>query len=669
MASYISKKDDFGQKEIRPIRSEDLKPFKKNFFSQPLPGESDDVVIDWATKLVREAYQYKRGFHKRWNQNMMDYYTVPSFDAAQRSGVNSGIDSDQDTEVMVPALVKHFVDKGAFWLSREIFKVEPFMQFTNYELDTNIRKIQKLYERKIQGDTETYGAREKAVEVGIDLFLYGNAVMKAQFHQERIVTLEMPEPEINLSSEDDMLMDIDAEDPLAGINVEIGDPFAVYSVIDQYAEFKPVYLGHFFIDPIPSGRDWRRARYMGDVEFLSSEELMEKFGDIKGFSTKLERIENNTISYTSCPLTGETDEFLQNWCKFNHNGKEVSSSKSREIHSVTYFYTKYTETCIIDNKVVVYHRYRSKNVAKMGAYPYSLLKMPNPSGGLFSVGYGHTLRTLQLEQIILASKRLQTIEEMHKYILTYAGSAVDKSKIQNIQNLTLIEVDQPGAIQPIVPNHQAMAGFLEAESRNFQRAEQYSGIPSILDSSNTKTHLGAVPQRMEAAQAQFDVILDNARDAYKEIFQKIHILNMAYLEGELPIKGSMGPFDKEFNDSILDSSELMILANQPELSLQLNLGMDVGAGKLQAFAAVINTNPAAQMLQQLQQSGVLGPEKQMQLMGMLFELGGLTEFRPIFEVSPEELAMKQQEQAMSQQAASQQPGMEQGAPPQQPPMM
>lgn len=659
MASYTYTKDDFGKKEIRPIKSEDLKEFKKNSFSQPLPNDTDEKVLSWAKGLIEESFNYTKGYHNKWDGNMLDYYTCASLDAAERAGRNPGVDESQDSDIMVPALIKRYVDLGALWLSREIFKVEPFMQYTNYEMDEHVRKIQKLYERKIQGDTETFGAREKATSIGIDLFLYGNAVMKAQFHQERVVCMEIPEVEINLSDEEDLFQTInldDDEDPLAGIEVNIGSPYPVYSIVDQYAEFKPIFLGHFIIDPTPPGRDWRRSRFMGDVEFLSAEELMERFGEIKGFEKKLRMSSEKDVSISSMPLIGESSPFLDHWCTYYDQGRSVSSLKERERHSVVYLHTKYTETCIVDNSIVVYHRYRNKNIVKAGAFPYQIIKMPNPTGGLFSTGFGHTLETLQLEQIVLASKRLQTVEEMHKHIVTYIGGAVDKSKIQNIDNLTLIEMDQPGAIQEMVPNHQAMAGYLDAEARNFQRAEQYAGIPSILDSSNTKTHLGGISQRMEAAQVQFDVILDNARDAYKEIFQKMHVYNMAYLEGEIPIKGSTGAFNKEADDNILDASELAVLANQPELSLQLNLGMDIGAEKLQALAAVQNTQFMGMLMNQWISSGTL-PPKQLQLLGMMFELGGITEFRPVFEPDPNA--------PMPSVPGMGQPGMQEGAPPMQ----
>lgn len=666
MASFISKKDDFGHSRIRPVNSEDLSKFKGHKYSQPLPGASDSQVIDWATRLVRESYNYKKDFHERWYKNALDYFTIPSFDSKQRSGRNVAVDIDQDTEVMVPALVKRYVDLGAMWLTREIFKSEPFMQFTNYEQDDDIRKAQKLYERKMQGDTETFGAREKSCNITTDLFLYGNSVAKAQFTQDRIVTMEVPELQINTEDEEDYtsVMDLDSDDPMSGVNITMDDPYPMHSIIDQYAEFKSVYLGHFIIDPIPSNRDWRKARYMGDIEYLTAEEIMERFNGIRGFKSKFERITTTSADYTQFPLVGTSDSFLKAWCQFTEVGKEITQLAERQVHSVTYLYTRYTETCIIDNSLVVYHQYRARDVVKAGAFPYVMFKMPSTSGGLFSTGYGHILRTLQLEQIILASKRLQSIEDMNGFILQYVGGAVDDIDIKNIDNLKVISVEQAGAIQEMVPNHQAMAGFLDAEARNFQRAEQYAGIPSILDSSNTKTHLGAVPQRMEAAQVQFDVILDNVRDGFKELFQKMHVFNMAYLEGDIPIKGSTGPFDKDFDDNVLDATELMLLANQPELSIQLNLGIDVGADKLKSFAAVINTAPVANALQQLQQSGALGSEKMMQLVGMLFDLAGLTEFRPIFEMDP--MALQQQQMAMQQQQMGMpgQPGPGEGAPPQ-----
>lgn len=668
MTYYISDKNDFGKKEIRPIKNSDLKKYKRNKYSQPMPGDSPDKIIDWVSGLLRESYDYKKQFHHKWFENALDYYQLPSFDDAQRGGRNPDVDVDQDTEIMVPALIKRYVNLGAFWLSQEIFKSEPFMQFTSYSQEPEVKKAQKLYERKLQGDAETYSARAKATEIGIDLFLYGNAVAKVDFTQERMITLTPPEIDIEFNEGfgDDpdqyLLSDYDEEQRDAfEINVE--DPEPMLHIIDQYSEFRPIFLGHFFIDPVAPRRDWRKATYMGDVEYVSAEEIMERYGHITGFASKFESLEGNEgFSINNIPMIGATDSFLKSYCNINSDTRASSSSDKREIHSVIHFYTKYTETCIIDGKIVVYHKYRSNNVKNAGPFPYIMFRMPTASGTLYSVGYGHILRTLQLEQIILASKRLQTVEDMNTPLIQYLSGTVDEDKIKHMQGMKFIEVEQPGAISEFVPNHGSIDYFLNAESRNFERAREYAGIPGILDSSNTKTHLGAVSQRMEASQVQFNVILDTVRDGFKEIFQKIHSFNMAYLEGDVPIKGSTGPFNKDYDDNVLTEQELMILANEPELAIQLNLGRDIGDEKIKAFAAVVNTQPVAGILQQLQTSGALSLEKQMELLGILFNYSGLNEFTHIFEVDQEALA---QQQAMMQQQQMAQQGQDQQGPPQQ----
>lgn len=654
MTSYISAENDFGLKEIRPITSQDLKKFSRSKFSQPLPSDSEGVILTWISKLVEESYNYSRANHIKWHNNALDYYQAPSLDDKQRVGRNTAVDPDQDTEVMVPALIKRYVDLGANWLTREIFKSKPFMQFTSYESDPELLKAQKLYERKIQGDTETFGARERSTELGIDLFLYGNSVAKVNYNQDRLLTMEIPEIELEVSEDAYNVedFDMDEEAPESEVTIKMEDPEPIFSIIDQYSEFKPIYLGHYIIDPIPPGRDWKKAAYMGDFEFVSAEEIMERYGLIKGFANKfINHSKESNGRLNIVPFTGGSNPFLDDWCRLGVRGSE--DLKSRKIHSVLHLYTKYTETCIIDDNIVVYHKYRSKNVSKAGAFPYVMFKLPSPTGGLFSIGYGHILRTLQLEQIILASKRLQGIEDINNTYTEYVAGQVDPDKIKNIKGMNFLEVENPGAVREVAPNQGAVDLFLNAESRNFERAREYAGIPGLLDSSNTKTHLGAVSQRMEASQVQFDVILETVRDGFKEIFQKIHVYNMAFLEGSVPIKGGTGPFDKDFNDNVLSEEELMLLANQSDLSIQLNLGMDVGAEKLKNFAALINTQPIAQNLQMLIESGALGADKLMELTGRLFTLGGLSEFSHIFEPSPETMMQQQQQQAPIQQGPPQ----------------
>jgi len=642
MTSYISEKNDFDQNELRPITNKDLKDkrFKKSKFSQPMPNADKKEICDWAISLVDESYEYTRELHNRWYHNLLDYYQVPNMDSSQRAGRNNQVDPDQDTEVMVPALIKRYVDLGANWIVRETYKSEPFMQFTSYSNSPDIRKAQKLYERKIQGDTEYFGARQRSTEIGIDLFLYGNAVGKVQYTQDRLLVMEVPDIEINSNDEeyDPLALDLDYDEPMKDIDVVVEKPYPSFSIIDQYSEFKPIFLGHFIIDPIPPDRDWRKASYMGDFEFVTAEELVERYGKIPGFLSDLEKIKSEEgKQISSIPGLGYTNRFLDSWCKFSERYNINGEQPSRKAHSVLHLYTKYTETCIVDGEIVVYHRYRSKQVAKAGAFPYVLFKMPTASGQLFSAGFGHILRTLQLEQIILASKRLQGIEDINKTYYEVINGAVDEDMVKNIGGIDCIFVDQPGAIREVSPNQGAVDMYLNAESRNFERAREYAGIPGILDSSNTKTHLGAVSQRMEASQVQFDVILETVRDSFKEMFQKMHVYNMAFLEGDIPVKGSTSAFDSSYNDNVLTEEELMMLSTEPDLGIKLNLGIDVGADKLKNFAAVINTQPAGNTLQMLIQSGAIGTDKLLELMGMLFSIGGLSEFSKIFEVDPNAL--------------------------------
>lgn len=677
MTSYISESDNFDQKVIRPVTSKDLegKKFKKSSFSQPMPRDNESKIVSWALDLVRESYDYKKELHERWHKNLLDYYQVPTIDSSQRAGQNNQVDEAQDTEIMVPALIKRYVDLGANWIVRETYKSEPFMQFTSYAESSNTRKAQKLYERKIQGDTEYFGARQRSTELGIDLFLYGNAVAKTQFTQDRLLAMEIPELEFNMDDEeeyDPLALDFDDEEDSRAFDVKMDKPYPSFQVIDQYSEFKPVFLGHFFIDPIPPDKDWRKAGYMGDFEFVTAEELVERYGAIPGFTAKLEA---NPAPEESClnqvPGIGSSDSFLRSWSSMNDDYGSDGANKSRSLHSVLHLYTKYTETCIVDGSIVVYHRYRAKEVAKAGAFPYILFKMPTASGQLFSSGFGHILRTLQLEQIILASKRLKGIEDINRTYYEYVEGSVDDDIVRNIGGVDVLCVTQPGAVREIAPNHGAVDMFLNAESRNFERAREYAGIPGILDSSNTKTHLGAVSQRMEASQVQFDVILETVRDGFKELFQKMHVYNMAFLQGSVPIKGSTTAFDTEYNDNILSEEELMLLSTEPDLGIKLNLGVDVGAEKLKGFAAVMNTQPAGMILQMLIQQGTLSQEKLLELGAQMFSLGGLSEFAKIFEVDPNQMAMMQQQQAQAQQPQGM-PGQGAPQPPQQgnmPPQM
>jgi hypothetical protein len=137
---------------------------------------------------------------------------------------------------------------------------------------------------------------------------------------------------------------------------------------------------------------------------------------------------------------------------------------------------------------------------------------------------------------------------------------------------------------------------------------------------------------MEAAQVQFDAILESVRSNFKALFHKIHILNMAYLEGDMDVKGSTNMFNKEFAENVLTSDQLAALAAQPELSIELNIGVDMNADKMKSFSALMNTPLVAQVLEQVQASGQLPPENNVKILGMLFDLAGLTDFRSAFNL-------------------------------------
>jgi len=677
MADLVKEKDSYDNYEIRPIRSTDIEKFKKNKYSQPMPNAKDSEIIDWAKALLEECYNYKKDWHNIWYKNALDYFCKPSFENKADTGRNVAIDQQLDTKVLVPPLVKRYVDLGGYWITRQIFKASPYMQFTSYSDDESTNKAQKLYERKLQGDAESYGAKERSTEIGIDLFLYGNAVAYADFYQERMLVEEPGEIEIIDNSSllnteydptviPDMVGDEDSD-----FDVEIPDPEPKFAILDQYAEFKPIFLGHYIIDPYSPQRDWRRARYMGHVEYMCAEEIMEKFGNLPGFDKKFDSFltsdSSGRNSTANISFSMSSDNFLKSWRQFVLNKTGIQEKvPGRKLHGVYYLYTKYTETVIIDDRLVVYHRYRDYKTRKAGVYPYYLFRMPCSSGSLFSVGFGQVLQDLQLEQILLASKRLQMLEQMNGVLVQYIEGCVEEDKIKlfgKAPGIHFLEVTQPGSVTVTNPDSQIADSFLATENRNFERAREYINVPGILDSSNTKTHLGAVSERIDSAQTTFDVILDRVRDGFKELYQKIHVLNMNFLEGDISLKGATSILDKTKIENTLSEEQLMLLAKQPDLSIELNVGYDINSDKLKSFAALLNTPFVGKSIEQLLMSNAISPDKLTKALGMLFDLAGLTEFRPMFSLdgaTPEATAQPQGQGIPPQPG---QPPMPEGIPP------
>lgn len=667
---YSISENQFGKKEVQIESSDAIKPYKKKDRMQPLPGyATDDEIISWAKSLVYESYVAKRDWHTIWVQHQYDYYCKPTY----RNELEVGRDpnkGNRDTDVFIPPLIRRLVDLTACWLTRQIFRSDPFVQFTNYKLeDKELAEIQKLYERKLQGDAQKYRAREKSKQIFTDLALYGNAVIKADFSQERVLVdraqLEIKNYNPLAPNEDDLFdsvegYDTEGNDVSNDIDVKVSDIKPYFEVIDQFAMFNPIYLANFFIDPAPRYGDWQNAAYMGDVSYVNEEELYDMFGSIpkfkKGFTTTM-----GGYTSTRLPFGIGLDPFIA--AQFPRGallGRVNNAQWGRRMHSILYLETTKTQTCIIDESIVAYHKLRDPKVKKLGVWSYEVIRFPVTTGGLWGVGYGNILKHLQKEQRYLASKRLQFLEKMHKPFIEVLDETVDESKIKELKDCIMIRTTQPGGINFRLPPAGAEELYLNSEARNMVRAREYAGIPSMLDGSSDKTHMTGVPQRLEAAQVQFDVLLDIARDSFKSMYQKIHILNMAYLDGDLPIYGSVGSAERNSASNSLTQQQLEKL-KRSDTVLELNAGVDVNAEKLKEIAQLINTGAVQEMLQQL------SPVYKQIFAGQLFDMSGNSEFRRIFELDAQEKVMAAQAQAAMppEQAGA---GMEgqPGAPPESP---
>jgi hypothetical protein len=640
MANYYkSGINDFGEKDILVQTQEDIKKYEKYpGITQPMPGSNKDKIIEWAKSLVLEAYDYKKPWHDAWSQANQAYYTSVSNKDRQNNSTNPGVDQSQDSSILVPAVIKRFSDLVAFWLCKEIYKAEPFVQFTSYSTNDAVKKAQRLLERKYQGDAEKYGAREKASDGFIDLALLGNAVFKAKFHQERLLVEELDGGSVEEKDETD-LMFAEYNEPDENVistdefDMDLGEPTLKFSIIDQYAEFAPIYLGNFFIDPFAPGKDWRKASYMADVEYVSTEELFERFGEVKGFksqfeSNKMNSNANEMISYAAVPFGLGSDDFTKS---FTANVMQSASAinPGRAINSVLNLYTKYTETVIVNDNILVYHKVRDSKIRKAGAFPYVLIKLPTTSNSLFSTGLGHLLRGIQEECTLLASQRLKMLDRLMTVFVEVVEGSVEPEDIMTIQDMTFIKVQQAGGIQFKTPPGNMEQMYLGPEARNMDRAREYAGLPGMIDSSDTKSHLGAVSQRMEASQVQLQVLLDRTRDEFKRLHMMMHIFSMAYLSGDQPLEGSTMIAEKDSTANVLTEEDLALLRLQPELAVQLNAGVNIGADKFKSLSALLNTSVAQGVF------STMLPEKQAGIFGQMMDLLDVDEFKHWF--SPENM--------------------------------
>lgn len=627
--------NQFGQKDVIIQTSERTKAFRKRERMQPLEDAEDQEIVTWAKKLTYESYISKREWHSIWLHNLYDYYSKPTFRKELEVGKEPNLNT-RDTEIFIPPLIRRLTELTSSWLARQIFRAEPFIQFTNYKLeDKELTNIQRLYERKLQGDCQSYKAREKAKAAFTDLALYGNAVLKADFHQERVLTKRA---DLNLVVNnalgdlinDDDLLKTQFDGLTDDLSAKISAPKPYFEVVDQFAMFNPVFLGNFILDPYCRYDDWKNAAYMGDISYVNEEELWDMFGSIPKFRKNFHGAMGGYVA-SRLPFGIGMDPFVSAQTIFaNNSGRNPTGEFGRKIHSVLYLETPKTQTCIVDESLVVYHKIRDPKIKRMGPWSYEVLRFPSTSGSLWSVGYGYVLRQLQKEQTYIASKRLQYLEKMHKPFIEVIDDAVDESKIKELKDCIMIRTMQPGSVNFRMPPAGAEEMYLNSESRNVQRAREFVGIPPILDGSSEKTHLSGVNQRIDAAQVQFDVLLDVCRDSFKSLYQKIHTLNMAYLEGSLPIYGAAGITEKNSLANSLSDEQIGKLRSS-DVVLELNAGISIGEEKLKSFAQLLNTSPMAASLQ------ALPPQYQIILLGQLLDMGGIPEFKRIFDLGAQDI--------------------------------
>lgn len=648
MDYYTIKKNSFDKKEIQTVNNEDIKKFKPHAYTQPLPGAKSQDVIAWVRDKINIAYQYKRPLHDQWFKDLQLYATVPTTELLAMFRTPGGAKNVQK-DIFIPPLIRTVVDLTAHFVTRQLFSIRPFVNFTNYASNNDaLVKAQRLYERKLEGDNDKFGAEEKADEALVDFALFGNMVLEAEFHQERLL-VEAPIDDAEdldfdsiLQPDENPLMEgLTEEEYISSLEADIEskipeapEPVPQFQIVDQYAKYTPVFLGHVFIDPLAANKDWRNAKYAGILKYMDTETLFDVFGDIPKFAREFKPDGGRSAraAYGAMAYGTSADPFLRNW--FDENvlaikriGKNSSSANSDKIHSVMYFYTNKTETCIVDETYVVYHRYRDPKLVKMGKFPFEMIKYPSTSNTLFSVGLGHILRHLQKEAVVLATKRLKFMDEIFSVWIEYVGDLTDEQKVKRIGNVNFLEVEQPGAVNFRQPPPGLENIMLGPEERNMQRARQYAGIPAIADSSDTKSHLGNVAQRMEVAQYQFDTILNRVKSGFKHIYEKMHILNMTKLDGNLFVTGSTAIDERGQVSNVLTEDDLALLRTAPELTLEFTVGENVNGEKLKNASNILNTKVAEMAMAQLK------PERLNLLFSYLLNKAGLDDMDTIFDTS------------------------------------
>jgi hypothetical protein len=670
MTSYFESIKQDGDKKkttslVRPDDVKEYKPLIKNKV-QPLPGAEDCDVLEYIESICKESLRNMQPMHQVWNECASFYHvTPPDFLYASMNDPQQD-DATQDRP-SCPALIRRFTDQLASFMTRQLFTVEPLVQFTRISDDTELRRIQNSYVNYIHASFQKFGAKHKFKQAAVDLFLYGNMVLKADFHQERVMCEEPEsvEVELNENVEDESKdptnenfgKDISSED---FINIKVGKNVPKYLVTDQYAEFYPVFLGNFIIDPSPSRNDWKKAAYMGDWEHISTEELLDRYGEIDKVKKYVESgdfdKQDGRISPLVAPFAATSSSFITNFASRSFN----TDADSRNCHRVLHIYTRKTYTCIIDDVCVAIHRYHDRKTSSTGPYPYILCNYNSCSNTLFSIGIGTILRHIQLEQIFYASERFKHAKTVSTPILGVTEGSVDMDSIQRITvggnyEIPVIVIKgsvASAAIQQIKIGSDNPSIFLDSERLNVERARDDIGVPAVLDASNIKSHTSGIPQQIQAAQSNLDTLLDELRENLKFLFQKMHLMSLANLKGKIVVQPAPGKANVNKDIDSLDEEDLAKLATSENLTLQLTAGEPINDDKVKHLIEFFNTKVGDKAV------SILDPASFATLLGMVMTAMGINDFDNIF--SPEAVqdalakAAKENEEA---QAAQQIPGV------------
>jgi hypothetical protein len=262
--------------------------------------------------------------------------------------------------------------------------------------------------------------------------------------------------------------------------------------------------------------------------------------------------------------------------------------------------------------------------------------LPSTSNSTWGIGLGFWLRQLQQEQTQLASMRLQYLSLMYKpYIEVPFGTGVEAGQIYNGPAFNVLEVKVPGQINFKMPTPGSENIFQPAEQSNIERTRFYASQPAMIDGSTDKTHLTGASQRIEAGQIPFNVTLSIVRDGVNDLYNMIHELNLAYLEGDLPVNGSSELNNPQTMANIITQEQLDLL-RESRNSLQLFAGQNLAADKLELIPQLSQAPLVAESLQ------ALAPANRLAIVGEIFDAAGLNNISKIINADIEEKAKQSQ---------------------------